>query len=231
VLREPFLADTDLTLYQGDVLLVAWAAGLFEGEGCITTGSPPSYGLMLTLSMTDEDVVLRFREAVGAGRVTPRTRNNAPKHWKDIWSWYACGEPAEAVLDLLLPFLGQRRSARAQEVREFRRAGIESATAERECPTCHAKFRPRFSSGSRRQKFCSDACCQAANSRKVAKEEATRSRVCPVCGASFCPVYSKGAKRRRFCTPTCRQREHYWREVGQIALFNKARLGPKKCST
>jgi hypothetical protein len=45
---------------------VAWAAGLFEGEGCltITSGQP-----VMRLNSTDEDAPQRFYEIVGAGKV------------------------------------------------------------------------------------------------------------------------------------------------------------------
>jgi len=45
---------------------IAWAAGLFEGEGSITQ----SGGILhLRLKMTDESVVRRFEEAVRYGEV------------------------------------------------------------------------------------------------------------------------------------------------------------------
>jgi hypothetical protein len=48
---------------------IAWAAGLFEGEGSITRfGRPGKFDLRVSLNMTDEDVVRRFDAIVdGAG--------------------------------------------------------------------------------------------------------------------------------------------------------------------
>jgi hypothetical protein len=50
---------------------IAWAAGLFEGEGCISYirpwGREPD--IQAALAMTDEDVVRRFDEIVDRGRV------------------------------------------------------------------------------------------------------------------------------------------------------------------
>ncbi len=45
---------------------IAWAAGLFEGEGCITkNGNSPA----LRLNSTDEETVIRFQRIIGAGAV------------------------------------------------------------------------------------------------------------------------------------------------------------------
>ena len=45
---------------------IAWAAGLFEGEGCMTvSGGRP----FMRLNSTDEDTPRRFWEVVAAGKV------------------------------------------------------------------------------------------------------------------------------------------------------------------
>jgi len=44
----------------------AWAAGLFEGEGCITR---QRNNINLVLTTTDEDVIRRWWGIVGAGRL------------------------------------------------------------------------------------------------------------------------------------------------------------------
>jgi hypothetical protein len=45
---------------------IAWAAGLFEGEGCITETNDT---LTLRLNNTDESLVQRFRDYVDIGTV------------------------------------------------------------------------------------------------------------------------------------------------------------------
>jgi hypothetical protein len=93
---------------------IAWAAGLFEGEGTLfltgQTGSPCA-----ALSMTDEDVVRRFARIIGKGQIgeviDPRPQ------CKPLWTW-RLGTKADigALIELLYPYLGERRRAKADEV-------------------------------------------------------------------------------------------------------------------
>lgn len=96
-----------------------WAAGLFEGEGSIGhkvahRGTRTYKYPRLQLAMTDEDVVRRFHEVVGEGRVNGPYRNQAD--FKPYWAWAAQNSAAERVMARLLPHLGARRSARWAEV-------------------------------------------------------------------------------------------------------------------
>lgn len=102
---------------------LAWAAGLFEGEGFIgfnrsTSDSehrPRGY-LTLELRMTDEDVVRRFASIVGVGSV------NGPylpkKGGKPFWGWRTSGTRAKPLTenDLFVGWLGERRKKRLAEV-------------------------------------------------------------------------------------------------------------------
>lgn len=93
---------------------VAWAAGLFEGEGCLTIRGPWK-SAALSLSSTDLDVLERFREVVGEGSIIgPDVRGSN----KPIWRWHVQGA-AEVlvVIRLLEPYFGERRKARAEEVK------------------------------------------------------------------------------------------------------------------
>ena len=93
-----------------------WAAGLFEGEGCISswrrkdTHTPQ---LTMNLTSTDEDVVRRFHGIVGVGSVGgPHDRG-----YKPTWSWRTSGFPSsQAVVAMLWDGLGKRRKARAKEL-------------------------------------------------------------------------------------------------------------------
>lgn len=97
---------------------IIWAAGLFEGEGCISVcREQGSYPLpRLTLCMTDYDVVLRFLYSVmGIGTIYgPRIPKNGDK---PSWTWTANGyERCKAILSLFWSWLGQRRKARAIDI-------------------------------------------------------------------------------------------------------------------
>src|SRR4051812_7873246 len=91
---------------------IAWAAGLFEGEGCISYirpwGREPD--IQVALVMTDEDVVRRFDEIVDRGHVyDPYHPPSAGPRRKPFWRWAAIGDPAHDVVDLLGPWLSPRR--------------------------------------------------------------------------------------------------------------------------
>lgn len=96
---------------------IIWAAGLFEGEGsiCVHTsaGKYVYKRVHLALSTTDEDVVRRFHAAVGLGTINgPYQGTN-----KRYWQWRVTGTKARVVLERLLPYLGERRTAKAEEVK------------------------------------------------------------------------------------------------------------------
>jgi hypothetical protein len=84
-----------------------WAAGLFEGEGHVRVGSERSRGHIAALSMTDEDVIRRFQNAVGFGRVRgPIVRGGH----KPVFIWTACNfQDVQALMCFFWRWLGQRR--------------------------------------------------------------------------------------------------------------------------
>lgn len=101
---------------------IAWAAGLFEGEGCITIcGKSSTYGGggQLALTMTDEDIVQRFRDVVGVGQIYPTDRGRHKRQYRWVASNF---ENVQAVIAMLWPWLGPRRSNRAVEVLAYVRA-------------------------------------------------------------------------------------------------------------
>lgn len=106
---------------------LAWAAGLFEGEGWISSHAKGELGTyaILGLTSTDEDVVRRFSSAIGVGSVTgPYRYPTRPAHWLPRWTWH-CRRHADVgiALNLLWPWLCSRRRDKAREVA----AAIEAA--------------------------------------------------------------------------------------------------------
>ena len=92
---------------------IVWAAGLFEGEGCIHT-LRTKYRT-LNLAMTDKDVMERFVDVVGYGNL--RGPAWAAKSKKPYWQWSVCKRPEVLrILKLFLPHFGIRRSEKAIEV-------------------------------------------------------------------------------------------------------------------
>lgn len=131
---------------------IAWAAGLFEGEGCITFSLGARDGTWrMSLRMNDKDVVQRFVQAIGVGHVRPESSGNRPKHWSQQWGW-TISTRADIVhsLDLMLPWFGERRSARATEALEW----FEENLGPRGCIMCAETFLPKR----KRSRFCGSVC-------------------------------------------------------------------------
>jgi len=96
-----------------DPTLIAWAAGLFEGEGCITKRSG-GYD-QLRLSMTDFDVVRKFGSIVGVEQYY--NKKIYETHHKPQLEWY-CRKRSDIVriLTAFLPFFGNRRAYKALNI-------------------------------------------------------------------------------------------------------------------
>jgi hypothetical protein len=123
---------------------IAWVAGLFEGEGCISLQKSPKgeswCQIVVRLVSTDRDVVEKFHCIVMVGTV----RSSKPKiaHHKEQHTWSASGKEAEQVLSLLGPWLCSRRQERIAEVislrrdYESRKHAISSEASRRSLVTC-----------------------------------------------------------------------------------------------
>lgn len=96
----------------------AWLAGLFEGEGtiCIQQGRL----VRLVIGMCDRDVLERVDRLVpSTNGVKLKKQRNPPPQYKDQYLWNIGKAPeVEACLRLMLPWLGERRRARALEALE-----------------------------------------------------------------------------------------------------------------
>lgn len=92
---------------------IAWAAGLFEGEGCIVVYKAPKLGGMLTINMTDLDVLQKFHGIVGSGTLRGPYRAQKVQH-KPHYTWtVARWAHVEQIVHDFYPYLGQRRRAKA----------------------------------------------------------------------------------------------------------------------
>jgi hypothetical protein len=93
---------------------IAWAAGIFEGEGSFSTHTVYSKTYpRASVEMNDEDVVRRYHEIVGVGTFLQRKRPDLRyiSVVQDIAGF-------RALVDLLSPWLGARRQAKAQQIIE-----------------------------------------------------------------------------------------------------------------
>lgn len=122
---------------------LAWAAGLFDGEGSITL-PPAGHGApRLELPQASADghphsSLLRLHHVVGVGRIS------GPRYLKSSWSklpqcrWEATSfESAQAVIAMLWPYLGrvkrdEAHGAFAAYIRRARRSSLPISSRSRE---------------------------------------------------------------------------------------------------
>lgn len=97
----------------------AWAIGLFEGEGSIIFTRGRS--VILSVQMTDKDVVERLYKIFGKGHLTGpyKVKGDSKKEYKTTWKWgvFKGSEVAELLTEWL-PLLSERRKLKALEALE-----------------------------------------------------------------------------------------------------------------
>lgn len=117
---------------------LVWAAGLFDGEGCITLHwrtSNACWVVQTSLAMTHEESVRRFASIIGVGNVN-RVRE-ATATARAIWSWSTASKQVEIALNRLVPYLFTKapQAQLALEARslQFHRGGrgVPPSTLER----------------------------------------------------------------------------------------------------
>lgn len=109
---------------------IEWAAGLFEGEGCIDIRRP-RYGVAtrLQLSSTDFDVIQDYADTLEL-KVSGPYANGANR--KPIYhAGTAKKSEVQRILSLLLPHLGSRRAYKALNALDV----IECNLSPEECLT------------------------------------------------------------------------------------------------
>jgi hypothetical protein len=98
---------------------IAWATGLFEGEGTLGVfgnGATAKVSSM-TLVMSDEQTVRRFAAIAGVGRI------DGPLHYKNsvkpLWRWRLTKTyDAARLIRRMWPLLGDRRREQARPILE-----------------------------------------------------------------------------------------------------------------
>lgn len=117
-----------------------WAAGLFEGEGCLNAyqRAGGKWQVQARLAMTDQDVVRRFAEVMGVGSLRGPICSERDNH-KPMYEWYVQSAPGVLrVISLLLPMLGTRRRTRAIEVAQVAMSIAPHNGDRTHCPSGHA---------------------------------------------------------------------------------------------
>jgi hypothetical protein len=120
---------------------VAWAAGLFEGEGCwsMYVRKSGKRQIHAAIGMTDQDVIERLASIIGFGTVR---RSHSAVHVARgdkplfIWGVYEA-ERIRELIALFLPYLCARRHAKALEVLDFGRDIRSHNSKATHCPQKH----------------------------------------------------------------------------------------------
>jgi hypothetical protein len=113
---------------------IAWAAGLFEGEGsCSIQWVKGRAYASMSMMLTDDDVLYRFRDLIG-GRVSMAMERGG--NTKPIWSWRLYGRnKIEPIAKLFWPWLGDRR--REQVTNVLASTGYVERIPKTHCPAGH----------------------------------------------------------------------------------------------
>lgn len=93
-------------------IIVAWFAGLFEGEGTFIFHKDKPKGISLT--STDIDVLEKIQLNFG-GSIYKSNHTNAKPNWKQAYIWQFKGKDSRNIVLLIKPFLCKRRLERAEE--------------------------------------------------------------------------------------------------------------------
>lgn len=95
---------------------VAYIAGLFDGEGCVSykqymrkrphNKKPyPTWQIRLEIAMTDKSILIWVNEMLGVGTVgEKRYKTKYTKGWKKQWRWRCSHRDAFKVCCLLFPY-------------------------------------------------------------------------------------------------------------------------------
>lgn len=93
-----------------------WAIGIFEGEGSIIISNNRG-SVNLVVQMSDQDVLERFFGIVDVGTLKGPYKPKGPKadkEYKVIWKWQSNSiVNTKTLLELWIPYLGNRRKRRA----------------------------------------------------------------------------------------------------------------------
>lgn len=114
---------------------IAWAAGLFEGEGCARVREDIRnerlwLGPYFSLRMKDEEPVRAFHAIVGFGNVRHANQWRADRYGK-IWAWESGSKRDAHKMEMLLPWLSPRRRAAVEAALEVAVFGDPAVKAQR----------------------------------------------------------------------------------------------------
>jgi hypothetical protein len=118
---------------------IAWVAGVFEGEGTIRVRRG-NYGAQVSIRMDDRDVIERIHSVMGFGNFYQTEERRTSGRVVTQYNYQlGSAEYVIAFLTAVLPWLGTRRRAKAQEAMASARL-IGSSYAHPWTPERRAKY-------------------------------------------------------------------------------------------
>lgn len=99
-----------------DPMDIAWVAGIIEGEGSIVCPTTPSTKVVVTVRMTDVDVIQHLFDVTGIGRVNGPYQPKGKNYYKPYWQWVVTQTAdCSRLLLAVYPLLHSRRQAKVAE--------------------------------------------------------------------------------------------------------------------
>lgn len=130
---------------------LGWLAGLLEGEGCFSLTGTSRTTPTITLVMTDQDVMERAADVMGAPSIwMPKLR---PRR-KQTYRFALSGSRAVGWMMTLYPFLGSRRKARLRECLDVWRRVPVKRSLRSHCPAGHPLSGQNLFVNNRNQRGC-----------------------------------------------------------------------------
>lgn len=145
---------------------IAWAAGLFDGEGTVAPmrRQGRATGVKLGIEMTDRDPLVRFARIFDLSPPTPKKRRHA--HWQDQWKVGTYDvRQIHVICGLMWPWLSKRRRRRITEVLCSVIEEQKERRQAKSCVFCGETFIPASHFPTRRV-FCSNKCACADRDRR-----------------------------------------------------------------
>ncbi len=146
----------------------AWLAGIYEGEGscAITKGR----AIRVEIVMTDRDIIERVSALTGLGSV--RSVAQRSRDYKSAWRWSIGSHDAVVFLQAILPWLGSRRAARAEEaIENWTTNKKQSSTGDTTCINGHDYNAPN----NKRTKYGTCHLCNLEASRRYRQKRQTQT--------------------------------------------------------
>jgi intein-encoded DNA endonuclease-like protein len=121
---------------------LAWAAGFFDGEGCIILRkSKNTYVVRATVTQVNPAPITKFKQLFG-GHISLQKQKR--EGWKDQWKWEQDSKSGVETLKLLLPYLIVKRDV-AEIAIEFQNTKKHGSKATEERVNRELEFKAKIS--------------------------------------------------------------------------------------